>query len=70
MKIKLGPAEIHLRRVAKITRAAYNTAKITMHTGEAILVRCSVFYRDGCRFTYRGTVEELKALIDTQKDRR
>lgn len=70
MKIKLGPTEIHLRRVAKVTRAADNTAKITMLTGEAILLRCSVFYPDGIRFTYRGTVEALKVLIDTQKDRR
>ena len=67
MKLKLGPKEVQLRRVAKVRRVGSTTAKITMHTGEAILVRCAVHYSDGCTFTYPGTFEELKASIDKYK---
>ena len=70
MKLKLGPKEIALYRVAKVVRAADNVAKIYFHTGEAILVRCAVDYPDRYRFSYPGTVEELKAFIDKQKAKR
>ena len=70
MKLKLGPKEIQLRRVAKVHRVGSVTAKITMHTGEAILVKCAVHYPDGCTFTYPGTFEELKAFIDKYNGRR
>ena len=64
MKLKLGPKEIQLCRVARVNRVRGTTAKITMCTGEAILVKCAVHYPDGCTFTYPGTFEELKAFID------
>ena len=67
MKLKLGPKEIQLRRVAKVHRVGSITAKITMYTGEAILVKCDVHYPDSCTFTYPGTFEELKACIDKYK---
>jgi len=70
MKLKLGPKEIQLSRVAKIHRVGSITAKITMHTGEAILVKCAVRYPDGCTFTYPGTFEELKAFIDKHNGKR
>ena len=69
MKLKLGPKEIQLRRVAKVHRAGSATAKITMHTGEAILVKCAVRYPDGCTFTYPGTFEELEAFIDKYSEK-
>ena len=70
MKLKLGPKELQLRRVAKVRRVGSTTAKITMHTGEAILVKCAVHYQDSCTFTYPGTFEELKALIDKYNEKR
>ena len=69
MKLKLGPKEIQLRRVAKVHRAGSTTAKITMHTGEAILVKCAVRYPDGCTITYPGTFEELEAFIDKYSEK-
>ena len=70
MKLKLGPKSIQLRRVAKVHRVGSTTAKITMYTGEAILVKCAAYYLDGCTFTYPGTFEELKASIDKYKEKR
>ena len=70
MNLKLGPKEIQLRRVAKVSSVGSTTAKITMHTGEAILVKCAVRYPDGCTFTYPGTFEELKAFIDKYSGKR
>lgn len=63
MKLKLGPKQIDLRRVRRIVKAGHSQAKIIFHTGNGIIVRCSVPYPDGMTFTYHGTVEELKALI-------
>ena len=64
MKLKLGPKTIDLRRVRHIVKVGDSLAKIRFHTGEAILVRCAVRYPDGMTFTYPGTVEELKALVE------
>lgn len=63
MKLKFGPKTIDLRRVRKIVKVSPNLAKMVFHTGEAILVKCSVRHPDGSTFSYPGTVEELKALI-------
>lgn len=63
MKIKIGPKEINLRRVRKIVKVGHTLAQIHFHTGEAMLVRCSVPCPDGMTFTYRGTVEDLQALL-------
>ena len=63
MKLKFGPKEIDLRRVRNIQKVGHNLAKMVFHTGEAILVRCSVRRPDGFTCSYLGTVEELKALI-------
>lgn len=63
MKLKFGPKTIDLRRVRKIVKVIPNLAKMVFHTGETILVRCSVQHPDGFRFSYPGTVEELQTLI-------
>lgn len=63
MKLKLGPKEIDLCRVRRIVKVGHNLAKMCFHTGDAILVRCSVRYPDGFTFSYPGTVEELRVLI-------
>lgn len=69
MKLKFGPKTIDLRRVRKIQKVGHNLAKMVFHTGEAIIVRCSVRHPDGFTFSYPGTVEELQALVsDTCKN--
>ena len=63
MKLKLGPKEIDLRRVSRVTRSGPMLAKIHFHTGDGILVRCPVQYPDSMRFTFIGTVGDLQALV-------
>ncbi len=63
MKLKFGPKTIDLHRVRKIVKVRHNLAKMVFHTGEAILVRCSIRHPDGSTFSYPGTVEELQALV-------
>ena len=42
MKIKFSHKEIGLQRIARVRRVGDALAKIRMHTGESILVRCGV----------------------------
>ena len=67
MKIKLGSKEIALSRVAKVSRTGLNVARIHFHTGEALLVACSVENPHPSLISYRGTFEELKAFIDRHR---
>lgn len=70
MKLKLGPKEIQLNRVEKVTKAGRNIAKISFCTGEAILVKCAVQYPDRCTFTYPGAFDQLKVFIENHKAKR
>ena len=63
MKLKFGPKEVHLNRISKVIKIEHSLAEIRFHTGDAILVRCSIEHPDGMTFSFPGTVEELKAIV-------
>ena len=65
MEIKLNSKAIGLHRIARIVKISPSAAEITMHTGEAIHVKCGVRYPDCCSISYPGTFQQLKAVIDT-----
>ena len=67
MKIKLIHKEIDLDEIATITRKEENVARLVMHTGEIIFVRCGVRSPRGLSVCYRGSFEELKLFIDRYK---
>ena len=69
MKIKFSHQAIGLERIARVTRVRSDVAKVRMHTGESIHVKCGVRCPDGCTISYQGTFEELKAIIDKYKKR-
>ena len=69
MKIKLGPAEFRIDRIHKIRQVSDDIAEIHFKTGESIHVVCGISFPDN-RFSYPGTYEALKALIDDYRNER
>ncbi|MDE0636640.1 MAG: hypothetical protein OXI43_12440 [Candidatus Poribacteria bacterium] len=67
MKIRLGSKEISLSRVHRVRKFSHHIAEIQFITSESIYVLCGVRVPDQVSFTYDGTVEELKALIEKLK---
>ena len=67
MKIKLGRKQIDPDEIATVTRKENNVARIVMHTGEIIRVKCGVRHPHGFSVCYRGSFEELKLFIDRYK---
>ena len=64
MKIKLGLLSIKLQRISKVRRAGENVVShIFFLTGESIEVKCNVLWPESNRYTFPGSVDELKAFI-------
>ena len=68
MKIKLGPQTVDVCRIQRIVKINRNVAKIAFMTGNSILVTCGVKASNSPLISYPGTYEELKALIERNKE--
>lgn len=67
MTLKLGPKEIKLSRVHKVSRAGHHRAQIHFKTGESIIVVCGVSVPDQMRYTYPGTYQQLAEVIRNEQ---
>lgn len=65
--MKLGHHSIELKRVWRITKIRADVARIHFVTGESIEVYCCVEFPNPGRYSYPGTLEELKAFIEKNK---
>ena len=70
MEMRLGSKMIQLNKVSRVTPIGSNVADIHFVTGESIRVTCNVEfeYPRSCAITYLGTVEELKAFIERNRN--